>query len=139
MSILESLITFFGGCPYIDDLAIIDAETTNEDAGSYAIAPTGETLVTEYMDGARLIQYSFAFQFREFTAANAEKLANSGFIDNLAQWLVHCSRSGNLPVLPTGMECESISSANGMLYSLDESGNAGNYHIQCQMIYERND
>lgn len=137
MSILESLVTFFGTFPGLDALAVINAESPGSEPGTYGIAPTGESVVKTYMDGSAIMRYSFAFCFRSFTAGNVDKIANSGFLEALGEWLRISSLSGVLPNLGEIGDCESISSANGMLFDQDTNGDRGNYRIQCQMIYER--
>lgn len=137
MSILESLVTFFSTFPGLDALAVINAESPGAEPGTYGIAPTGESIIKTYMDGGAVMQYSFAFCFRGFTAGNVDKIANSGFLEALGEWLRVSSLKGKLPDLGEVGECERLSSANGMLFDLDDNGDRGNYRIQCQMIYER--
>lgn len=104
----------------------------------YTVNPLpGNRIVEQYVDGSSLREYPFAFQSVESTAADLERLENSGFFEAFADWLESQTELGNLPVLDSGQTPERIEATGwGYLY---EQGNSdtGVYQIQCRLVYEQ--
>ncbi len=104
----------------------------------YTVNPLpGNRIVEQYVDGSSLREYPFAFQSVESTAADLERLENSGFFEAFADWLESQTELGNLPVLDSGQTPERIEATGwGYLY---EQGNSdtGIYQIQCRLVYEQ--
>jgi hypothetical protein len=128
--IIDRLKTFLASCPSIAEELHIDF--TDDTATSYGIMPTGIITSQRYMDGGKLMQYSFVIYIRECTAEDLERIANSQFLETFAEWL-----DTHVPELDEGFTADHVETANGMLFDVSADGTTGLYQLQCQLFYER--
>jgi hypothetical protein len=135
MSIIESLYQYFLSCPLLSDHRI-NIDFLPADQKEYSIEPSpSETIVKRYTDGSSIRQYQFLFSSREFYSSDIiENLKNSSFYEQFSNWIEKESRTGNLPVLPDGMQAQSIEAlTQGYTYYQDTSN--ARYQIQCKLTY----
>ncbi len=134
-SIIEALYDYFAECELINGEKIhIDYLPENAIQYSIDVVPCNP-IIKKYVDGTVKKQYLFTFGSREFYSAEAaQNLANSGFYENLAEWIENQNRSGQLPELGqfrTAQELEIVSSG----YAIDSDTDNARYQIQCRLIY----
>lgn len=138
MSIIGAVREYLSTFPFLSELSGgIQIDYTSGEPGSYGIVPTGEAALNWYGDGTIRKQYTFSLYAREFTQADLERLENCEFLERLSQWVEDNDQAGIYPVLPEGMDVESVSCANGVLFDYDPDLDQGCYQIQFEMIYER--
>lgn len=138
MSILSAIREYVASCPFIREFSggrYVDY--TDARPGSYGIMVAGESELSRDFAGNTVNQYNFALYARGFTLEDADRVENTGFLENFSRWLQDNDRRGRYPALGDRDAAESISCANGALFEYDESQETGLYQIQCQMIYER--
>ena len=72
---------------------------------------------------------------REFyTMDRLQNIANSGFYEDLADWVEEQSRIGNLPVLPDGMTADSMEVMSPG-YIFDMTGKTARYQMPMRLVY----
>lgn len=137
MSMIESvrdyLLTYAGMAD-----AVIHVDALGDEPIEYAVIPLpGERTIATYLDGKKQREYPFLIQSTFSTADEAERIENSGFYEDLADWLDEQTDSGNLPTLDAGKTAESIQAITwGFVYEQGESG-TGIYQITCKLVYEQ--
>ena len=102
----------------------------------YGVIPLpGARIVEEYLNGASLREFPFAFNATMATADDTTRLANSDFFETFAAWLESQTLAGTLPTLEAGKTAEEIIATGwGYLFQQGESG-TGIYQIQCKLTY----
>ena len=105
-------------------------------AWEYAIELTpGSQIIKRYIDGATLRQQEFLFACRYFYGPDiVQNLTNSGFFDELSNWIECNSGAGTLPVLDKGREGRKMEALT-CGYLLSEDGQTARYQIQCRFMY----
>lgn len=137
MTVIEAMKNYLLTCPYLtaraDELRI---DYPGAKPVSFALASNGTNTVQCFITGGRVIEHNFVLYAKQYTIENAYRLENSGFFEDFADWL-HAQTLAQ--VFPTCCDAEfqKITSSNGMLFDLDESGVSGTYMIQIQAIYEK--
>lgn len=98
------------------------------------VLPT-DPIIKRYADGSTVRQYLFAFGSREYyTQDRLQNIQNSGFYEELAEWVESKSRAGELPEMPEGMEATKMQViSSGYLY--DGSLANARYQIQLRLVY----
>ena len=138
MSIISAVREYVASCPFIQAFSGGQyVDYTDPVPGNFGILVSGEVELSRDFAGNAVNQYNFALYARGFTLEDADRVENAGFLENFSRWLWENDREGIYPDLGGGVEVESISCTNGMLFEFDESQETGLYQIQCQMIYER--
>lgn len=138
MSIIQAVRDYISACPFLERFTDGEyVDFTGSDAGNYGIMPTGEVEENRDFAGNVLNQYNFVLYARNFTTENADRVENSGFVEDFSHWIQDNNFQGVFPILPEGMIPESITCSNGSLFEFDENQNTGIYQIQCQLTYER--
>jgi hypothetical protein len=103
----------------------------------YSIVPIESKTIEEYVNGVKIIEYSFAFQSAESTADDLERLSNAGFYEAFKDWLDSQTEDEILPVLESGKTAELIEAVNGgYLFEQGES-DKGIYQIECRLVYRQ--
>lgn len=102
----------------------------------YGVIPLpGARIVEEYLNGATLREFPFAFNATLATADDTTRLTNSDFFETFAAWLESQTDAGTLPALEAGKTAEEIIATGwGYLFQQGDSG-TGIYQIQCKLIY----
>lgn len=138
MNIIEKIREILGSFPKISEVCnevhidFADPEPTN-----YGLSSTGDMLISEDILGNQVRQHGFML-YSTFSGINDyERLANSGALTELSQWL---SRHDGGEVISTIDNVEyigeiiSIQAQNGMLYSVPQENKADGMQYQLQII-----
>jgi len=134
VSILKSLQSFLEGYGKMDLVVLTDQ--TTEQPSSYAIAPSGNSKITEDILGNRSYQNSYIFYAKELAASEVDRQDTYDFLEDFSDWLEEQSDTGNLPSLPGNYQVESLEVSNAMLFDIEENG-CGIYQIQLQFIFTK--
>jgi hypothetical protein len=137
MSVLSALRTYLLTYDGLKPGAVL-VDVLGSRPTEYAIIPSpGARVVEQYINGGSLRVFPFLIQSAESTADELARMENSGFYEDLADWLEEQTEAGNLPTLGAGKTAESIEAVNwAFLYEQGESG-TGIYQIQCRLTYEQ--
>lgn len=104
---------------------------------TYSIVPLdGSRVIATYLNDSKEIQFPFSFQSRKYTIQDAQRIADSGFLEALGDWLDSQTEAGILPTLPSGKTAEKIQ-AVGHAYLSEEGQTTGVYLIQCLLTYKQ--
>ncbi len=138
MSIISALRSYLENYTGLASGAPVWVDYIGATPTEYSVVPiAGNKIVEQYIDGSSLREYPFAFRSVESTAADLERLENSGFFEAFADWLEVQTDTGALPALGSGQTPELIEATGwGYLY---EEGNSdtGIYQIQCRLLYKQ--
>lgn len=139
-TMIESIKDYFMQCPFLKDLKQINVDFLPEDPTTYSLEQVPATTVIErYLDGTTIRQFLFVFASRMYYSDELiNNISNSGFFENLQNWLEQNTQDEILPELSEGLtplEIEAQSSG----YLFDISGDLSNarYQIQCRLLYEK--
>ncbi len=140
MSVLSSLKTWLGAYESLDSGAALYVDHLGSEPTQYAIIPLpGEKVIEEYLSGKSLRAYPFALQSVESTAADLERIENSGFFESFSDWLESQTDDGDFPSLGSGKTAYEIEALGwGYLYEKGQS-DTGIYQIQCLLTYIQDD
>lgn len=137
MNIIETMKQLLQSFPEISKLNL---EFTEPSPGSFCFSSMGDSLVSEDVLGNQTRQHTFML-YSVFSAINDyERLANSGVLLSLAQWL---DEKSGIPVTNNASdgdrrsgEITRIRCDNGMLYALSEDQpEAVTYQLQIKAEY----
>ena len=136
MNIIERVREIVSGFPKIGEL---HQDITDSAPGGFALASVGDVLLSEDVIGGQTRQHSFLF-YAVFSGINDfERIANSGFLVELALWLeAHEGETVDMTVngrTLTG-EIARIRTANGMLLALPQDSMFGGVQYQLQITAE---
>ena len=135
MSIIEGVRDYIMECPHLEQFAALNIDRAEEEPINYGIAPSGDRVIAQYLDGTAKRQYSFALYAREMTAADVERLENNEFLELFGSWIYEQNMARAFPELGEGRFATKIEAANGFLFDLDEDGGRGLYQVQCNLYY----
>lgn len=139
MTIIESLVEYFSNCPLIADLTeTVKVDFLLEKGKSFSIEPTPTNpVVRNYIGGGGERQYTFSLAVKFRYAEEAKiNLENSGFFENLQEWMEEQNSVGNLPNLSEGKEADRLEiTSNGYLFGVTPDMKYGRYQIQCRLLY----
>ena len=99
---------------------------------SFGLSSTGDRLVRKTVCGKETRQHTFTL-YAVFQSVNDyDRLANSGLLLELAQYIESCR---DIPIEQNGMtgKAESFSTANGMLYEIPNGSIATAWRYQLQI------
>lgn len=134
-TIIKSLWDYFLDCPLTGNKKL-NVDYLPEKGVEYSIDTTPATeIVKQYTGGSSIRQYLFVFRsVNEYGNDELQNLANSGFYEQLADWLEQQSRAGNFPALPQGKTPIKIATqSTGYLFTTGPD--VGRYQIQCRLQY----
>lgn len=133
-AVVESIRDYINTCPLLKDGAL-NVDYLPERV-SYSIdSMTGDPWYKKYVDGGGIRQFFFAITSKEPYGEDVlANIGNSGFYQQLEEWLYKNSMDGILPELEgyTAIKIETVSSA----YLMYADVGLGNYQIQLKMLYE---
>lgn len=132
---IKSLWDYFLACPLTADRKL-NVDYLPENGVEYSIDTIPATdVVKKYTDGSSIRQYLFVFRsVNEYGNDALQNLANSGFYEQLADWLEQQSQASNFPQLPAGKNPIKIETqSTGYLFTT--SPDSGRYQIQCRLLY----
>ena len=139
-NIIESIKDYFMKCPFLDDLKEINVDFLPEDPTTYSIEQVPATVILKkYLDGTTDRQFVFVFASRmHYSDELVNNISNSGFFENVQNWLEENSENGLLPELEEDLIPQKIE-AQSSGYLFDISGDLSNarYQIQCRLLYEK--
>lgn len=133
-NLIDSVRTFITTCPFMQDWRV-NVDYLG-DAMEYSIDPLPcDPVIQKYVDGGSKKQFQFAFTSKEEYDQDARiNIENSGFYQQLDEWLESKSFAGELPALEAGKSPVRIETMNsGYLYDVD--GENARYRIECRLIY----
>lgn len=138
MSLIQAVYDFIKGCPLLDEDGKVRVNFLGEEPVEYVIEEVpAEPIVKRFIGGSSIRQMLFIFGSREDYDKNAvQNMISSSFYEWLSEWLEEQTQNGNLPVLPEGMESQTIEAVT-TAYALeaDELGKTARYQIQCKLTY----
>ena len=134
-SISDALVTWFKTNTSLTN-APVWIDNLGPGVTEYSINPgPGARILESYINGSSLRAYPFTFNAMVNTNTDAERLANIGFFETLADWMEGQTETGSLPTLASGQTAESVTADSwGYLWEKGESG-TGVYQVQCTFIY----
>lgn len=138
-TIIKSLRDYFLQCPLMGGKKInvnyLPAEC-RKNGVEYSIDTTPATeIIKRYADGSTVRQYLFVIRsVADYGADILQNLANSGFYEELADWLAQQTQRELLPALPPGKQAQSIE-AQSTGYLFTSQAGSGKYQIQCRLKY----
>lgn len=136
-SIIDSIRSFLLTCPFLEDWRV-NVDYLGEEM-SYSVDPLPcDPVLQKYVDGGKKKQYQFAICSKEAYDMDARiNIENSGFYQQLEEWLEQKSDAGDLPALANEKQhaigIETLNS--GYLYDAEET--LALYRIECRLIYEQ--
>ena len=136
MSIIGALRSYLAGCPALSGGRIKTGWT--DQAGDFALFPTGRTEITRCFDGSRLLRCRYRLTVRRFSQSDAERTDNEALLEQIAGWIADQDREGMLPDLEEGRAL-SLGWEGGGLDSYDETGSEATYGGELLLEYERAD
>lgn len=107
-SIHSALWEWFAGCSAITKLFFNFSGTED---GDTAIAPAGEMVLEDYIDGSQRRRYAFELirylpaTFESNDPGNVEMMED---VERIAEWVEKQNAEGNFPALPNGSYVESV-------------------------------
>lgn len=136
-TIINALYEYFKKCPLMAD-GKLNVDFLPEKGREYSIdAIPAEEVIERYIRGRAKCQY--VFTIRTVTPYGREvlqQLDNSGFFEQLSEWLREQTNNKNLPAMPEGNEPKSIEAqSTGYLFSA--TVDTAQYQIQCRLVYKR--
>lgn len=140
-TIIQALRDYFLDCPLMTDNRLnIDylPEDTKKNGVEFSIdVSPAEEVIQSYMDGGAKCQCVFTVRsVNNYGSGVLQNLTNSGFYEQLTNWLEQQTNKRAFPILPRGMQGLSIKAQSaGYLFSAYED--VAKYQIQCRLIYYR--
>ena len=137
-TIIAALETYIKTYTNLKSGAPVLTDFLNKNPTQYSIVPQGGERVTEWnIDYSSEREYAFAFQSMFSTADEADRLANNGFYEVLADWFDSQTQAGTLPTLNSNQHPVAIQTTSwGFLFDQSES-TTGVYQILCKLIFDQ--
>ena len=132
-SVIEGVAAFLAGCPHLDNAQQINIDRYDPACG-YSVSPTGQAVAKQYLDGSAVIESSFEFYFTDFANDDGERLENSIFLEQTANWIRQQAQRRNPPNLGEGRQARRLEASNGMLFATQDDGTAV-YQLQLKLTY----
>lgn len=138
MSIIESVKTFIATYPGLTANVALSVDALGDTPTEYGIIPLpGNKIIESYINGGSLREFPFAFQSAMSTADELERMENSGFYEDFADWLESQTLAGTLPTMETGKTAEIIEAVGwGYIQDQGESSTAI-YQVTCRLTYKQ--
>ncbi len=139
MNIVERLKDYFNTYPELETKTIF-VNFLKEKDSSFSIAPLAtQPVVTTNIDGSYEKRYAFALIGRfEYSNEIRMNIENSTFFEELEEWTISNNENEVLPELDEGYQALSIRvTSNGYLLGISPDGRTGQYQINFELIYEK--
>lgn len=123
-------------CPLLENNKRINVDYLPNSPVEYSIdAIPSNTVVKRYIGGGALKQFVFVFASKEYYGSDVlTNIENSGFYEDLSDWIETKSKRQELPKLSKGRESISIEVLDsGYLFQADED--MARYQMQLRLIY----
>lgn len=136
-SIAQALRQYFLTCPLLEQYRVgVDWLPDHGVAFSIDAAPTSQ-IIQRYIGGGSIRQYLFVLRSVQYYGPDIlQNLANSALYEQLAAWMEEQTRAQNFPDLGGGRTVQAIE-AQSPGYLLTASSDAGQYQIQCRLVYRQ--
>lgn len=135
--IIDAIREYFLACDLLND-GKINIDFLG-DKPEYSIDPIpAEPTIKKYVDGEEVRQFQFAFTSKEYFDGDARTgIENSGFYQDLAEWIETNNANGVLPLLtnPKQDPIKVETMTHGYLFDVDAE--FARYQIQCRLVYEQ--
>ncbi len=138
VKIVDALKSYLKTYSGIGSSGVVMVDFLSGQPTEYAISPQpGPVIVRECIDGRSERQFAFALQMMAYTADDAARIANNGFLEAVATWFESQTKAGTFPTLnsnqhPTKMEA----TTQPFLFQAGESG-ASVYQMTCVLLYDQ--
>jgi len=134
-TIIQALMDYFLTCPLMGN-SKINVDFLSEKGAEYSIDTTPATeTIKRYVGGASQRQYLFVIRsVNGYGPDVLQNIANSGFYENLVDWLEQQTKARNFPALPSGKKPQKIE-AQSTGYLFTAGPDSGRYQIQCRILY----
>lgn len=138
-TMIQGVKEYIAVCPLLKEIPVKGrhVDWTSGDADNYGIMLDSDNLVKPFISGGGKYEYNFTLFVRKFAKEDADRLANTEFVERLQDWCSKQNAVKNFPAMPKGCTPTKLSCANGMLYDRDKAGNTGLYQIQFKLNYIR--
>lgn len=136
-AIIESLRTYFVPCELLKNGRLnIDFLGDGEE---FSIDPfPAEPVLKKYVDGGTVRQFQFTFTTKNAFDGDARTgIENSGFCQQLMEWIEKNNTDGVLPVLDNPKHTPVMIEIMTSGYLFDMDSEYARYQIQCRLIYEQ--
>lgn len=138
-SIIESVKNYIAMCPLLGTFRSLRVDFLPEDVDCYSIEPNVcDPIIRRYIDGSTERQFQFVFASRFFYSEESRNnIDNSGFYEQIAEWLDLQTEEGNFPELAAGKTPTKIEATScGYLFDINGDMSSARYQIQCRLIYD---
>lgn len=139
MNIIDSLKNYFNTYPELETKTIF-VNFLKEKGSSFSIVPSPtQPLTVTNIDGSYEKRFMFSlygrFNYSQEVRMNIE---NSSFFQDLEEWIIDNNNNDILPVLDDGYTPLSIRViSNGYLLGISPDGKTGQYQINFEFTYEK--
>ena len=134
--IINSIRDFMRQCPLLEGNRRINVDYLPNNPVEYSIdAIPSNTVVKKYTSGGAIKQFIFVFASKEYYGSDVlTNIENSGFYEDLSNWIETKSKRGELPQLSKGRESISMEVLDsGYLFQADED--MARYQMQLRLTY----
>lgn len=135
--IIESLRDYFLPCDLLKGGRLnIDYLGDNRE---FSIDPLpADPIIKRYVDGGTVRQFQFAFTSKDRFDGDARTgIENSGFCQQLTEWVEKNNNSKALPVMTDNNHTPVMVEIMSSGYLFDMDADYARYQIQCRLIYEQ--
>lgn len=142
-TMIAAMREWLKGCPLIAEEqdatgAAFRIEGLEEEATAFSIEDTpANPVLTEYISGRDMVRNYLFLSRREYGETDVLTIQNSGFFEQLADWVMEQDDCGSLPDLSGcghGKEAQSISVASTGYIVTDGSGSC-KMQMQLRLVY----
>lgn len=134
--IINSIRDFMRQCPLLANNRRINVDYLPNNPVEYSIdAIPSNTIIKRYTSGGAMKQFIFVFASKEYYGSDVlTNIENSGFYEDLSNWIETKSKRQELPQLSKGREPISIEVLDsGYLFQADED--MARYQMQLRLTY----
>ncbi len=138
MTIIESVKTFIATYSGLIANVPLSVDALGYTPTEYGIIQLpGNKIIESYINGGSMREFPFAFQSTMSTADELERIINSTFYEDFADWLESQTLAGTLPTMETGKTAETIEAVGwGYIQDQGDSGTAI-YQVTCRLTYSQ--
>jgi hypothetical protein len=138
MTIIESLQTYIKTYSGLKTGRPVWVNFLGSEPTDYSIVPLQGTKILEsYLNGTKIMKYSFALETMESTADDLTRLQNLGFYEAFSDWLDSQTKSKELPILGEGQTAQKIEAVTGGCLMETSTSETGRYQIICDLEYRQ--
>lgn len=141
MNIIEAIKKYFTQYEMIQSEANgeIGVDFLKDKGVSFSIEPLPvNPIVKNYIGSGGERQYAFVLSATfDYSAERQMNVENSGFFEELQEWIEEQNYKDNLPQLGEGKEATKLEvTSNGYLFGISKDMRSGRYQMQFRLLYE---